>query len=310
MKAHKFLKRYKKLNRKYKHIFLLSITLINLIIPNKNNNVKICLCAIVKNENKYLREFIKHYKKIGYDKIFLYDNNDLKGEKIEEVINDFIRKGFVKVFDFREKKLNPNQQLAAYRDCYSRNSKFYNWLSFYDIDEYVEINKKYKKMKDFLNDKIFINCQSIKINLVYYYDYNLLYYENKPLQERIKKFSLDNPANKHIKSTVRGNLSINFWQKAKDPHTSQIKFTSCSSSGKRVRYNSPFVNPPDYVNAKIKHYYYKSFEEYCLKIKRGRADMKYNQSNKKIKEIKSKLFLLNKNFPEKMKIFKKIFNIL
>ena len=51
----------------------------------KYKDIKICLCVIAKNENKYLREFVEYYKTIGYNKIFLYDNNDIFGEKFEEV---------------------------------------------------------------------------------------------------------------------------------------------------------------------------------------------------------------------------------
>ena len=35
------------------------------------------------------------------------------------------------------------------------NSKYYDWLSFFDIDEFLDINKKYKSIQDFLNDQVF-----------------------------------------------------------------------------------------------------------------------------------------------------------
>lgn len=54
-------------------------------------DIKVCLCVIAKNENLYVREFVEYYKKIGYNNIFLYDNNDKNGEHFEEVINDYIQ---------------------------------------------------------------------------------------------------------------------------------------------------------------------------------------------------------------------------
>ena len=48
--------------------------------------LNIALCAIAKNENLYIREWVEHYKNIGVSKIFLYDNNDIDGERFEEVI--------------------------------------------------------------------------------------------------------------------------------------------------------------------------------------------------------------------------------
>jgi len=125
------------------------------------------------------------------------------------------------------------------------NSKFYDWLSFFDIDEFLEINKKYKTIQDFLNDNIFQSCKNIKINWLLYKNNNSLYYQKINIQERIKYPEYNNPGNILIKSTVRGNLPINYWKGMENPHTSSLKYSSCSSSGKNIRYNSPFNNPPD-----------------------------------------------------------------
>ena len=64
-----------------------------LYIINKINNRPICICTLGKKENRYIREFVTHYEKYGVDKIYLYDNNDINGERFEEVIKDYIDKG-------------------------------------------------------------------------------------------------------------------------------------------------------------------------------------------------------------------------
>ena len=115
------------------------------------------------------------------------------------------------------------------------------------MDEFLELNIKYKNIQEFLKDKIFKQCQNIKINWLLYENINNLYYENKPLQQRITHFNKNNLANKHIKSTVRGNLPENYWKKYRNPHSSLSNYTSCSSSGKSVQFNSPFIFPPDYI---------------------------------------------------------------
>lgn len=69
-----------------------------------NKKIRVCLCTLGKQENRYIREFVEHYKNYGVDKIYLYDNNDINGEKFEEIINDYIQKGFVEVINFRGKK--------------------------------------------------------------------------------------------------------------------------------------------------------------------------------------------------------------
>lgn len=273
------------------------------------NDIKVCLCVIAKNEKLYIREFVKHYQKIGYNNIIIYDNNDEDCENIEEEIKDYIETGFVKIINF--KKNNPNiiPQTYAYKDCYAKYNKLYDWLSFFDVDEFLEINKKYYKIQDFLKDKIFKRCKNIKINWLRYSNTNLLYYENKPLQERIKQCNYSHFDNKLIKSTIRGNLSLNYWQKMSNPHTSLLNYISCSSSGKKIKYDSPFNNPPDYTNALLKHYSYKSFEEYCLKLKRGRADTNKYLGEQIFKSAYKKLIMENQGNLEKLNIIHKILKV-
>ena len=165
--------------KKIKNIIIIFLLLIIIYLYkyNRKNDLNICLCAIVKNENLYIREFIEHYKKIGYNKIFLYDNNDKNGENIEEFIKEYINNGFVEIIEFHERSSREKPQFEAYKDCYLKYNKLYDWLSFYDVDEFLVINKKYRFIQDFLNDKIFQKCQNIKINWLWYYDKNTLYEE-------------------------------------------------------------------------------------------------------------------------------------
>ena len=109
----------------------------------------------------------------------------------------------------------------------------------------------------------------------------------------------------HIKSTVRGNLSINYWYQASNPHSSGNQFNSCSSSGKIIDSTSPFNEPPDIKYAFLKHYHFKSFEEYCIKLKRGRADLDNTDLISKLKDF----YLKNKNDISKIIIMNKIFNL-
>ena len=91
----------------------------------RKNIIKICLCTIGKNENLYIKEYVEHYKKIGYNRIFLYDNNDIDDERFEDKIKMEIDKGFVKIINYRGYKGKlKNPQLEAYKDCYERNNNF------------------------------------------------------------------------------------------------------------------------------------------------------------------------------------------
>ena len=58
---------------------------------NKQKFLNICICSIAKNENLYVKEFVEYYKNLGIDKIFLYDNNDIEGEKFDKILSDYIK---------------------------------------------------------------------------------------------------------------------------------------------------------------------------------------------------------------------------
>lgn len=96
------------------------------------------LCAIAKCENKYIKEWVQWHFNIGFDKIVVYDNNDVNGEKISDAIGDV---PCVEIIDWRGKtQKSCETQVAAYNDCYKKhmNSK---WIMFLDIDEFLEFRE-------------------------------------------------------------------------------------------------------------------------------------------------------------------------
>ena len=277
---------------------------------DKNYKSKICLCTIGKKENLYIKEFVEHYKKLGYDKIFLYDNNDIEGERFKDALSEYIMDNFVIIIDYiGYKGKSGGTQFEAYYDCYQKNSEKYDWLSFYDIDEFLEI-VNHKTIKEFLSEKKFEKCQNIKINWMLYTDNGLIYYDGRKVQERFTEPLLNNSASIHIKSTVRGHMKINYWTNRSNPHSSNINVTSCTSTGKIMKnYESPYICPPNYEFAYLKHYKTKTIEEFIDKVKRGTADHLEKLDNN-LWNIKLKYFFhINKKNKEKLLYIKNLLNI-
>ena len=119
-------------------------------------------------------------------------------------------------------------------------------------------------IQQFLGNKRYKKCQNVKINFLYYSDNELLYYDNRPVQERFTT-PLYNNYSRVIKSTVRGRLKINYWKKSSGSHSSIMKYISCNSEGKIIKYYSFINEPVNYKYAALKHYYTKSVEEFCNK---------------------------------------------
>jgi hypothetical protein len=295
-----------------KYILKLLFLLINIFLIlkniNKNKELKVCLCTIGKKENLYASEFVEHYKKIGYDKIFIYDNNDIGDERFEDVLNKQISSNFVQIINYRGyrgKRQSP--QSDAFIDCYEKNKNNYDWLSFFDFDEFLEINKN-KNIKEYLNNKIFKKCANIKINWLMFSDNDLLYYENIPVQKRFTTPLYHDNANIIIKSTVRGNLKFNYWRSMNNPHSSSNYLTACNSMGNITNPTTFYSSPFNHEYSYLKHYPTKTIQEYCNKMKKGRADLLIKIDNKTLENYFNYFFERNKKTKKKIEYFNKCFN--
>ena len=179
------------------------------------DKIKICICTIGKRENQYAREFVEYYINRGINKIFIYDNNEINDEKFDDILKDYISDGLVKIIDFRG-ILAP--QVKAMEDCRKHFYKKYNWLIFYDMDEYLYL-RNFSNIPDFLNQKKFDKCQRIQLNWFFHTDNNQLYYDNRTLKERFpekeKKWEGIKLGGKEgIKSILKGKINITI----KDTH--------------------------------------------------------------------------------------------
>ena len=43
--------------------------------------------------------FIEYYRKLGVDKIFIYDDNEPNTEKFSDIVNNLFERKYVKVYD-------------------------------------------------------------------------------------------------------------------------------------------------------------------------------------------------------------------
>ena len=141
----------------------------------------VVICAIAKNENLYLRDWVEYHKQLGIDRIYLYDNNDINGERFEEVIKDYINSRYVVVFDRRgiEKGLvfdenNINLQNKCYVETYNNLQIYsnYKWIFFIDIDEYIYV--KEGTLAEQLNSEKYKDFDTIVFPWVIYNDNNKL----------------------------------------------------------------------------------------------------------------------------------------
>ena len=244
--------------------FILIIISFQFLINKKEKEIKIAICTIGKKENLYVKEYIDYYIKLGVDKIFIYDDNDLNSEKIEDCIDNKYQ-GYIKIYQNKKDKLFYNQS-EAFTNCYQNIKEKFDWVLMIDMDEYLYIKKD--ELKSYLLKPIFNKCDFIKFHWVHPTDNNHLYYENKSLFERFKP-----PYKKSIfiKSIIRGNIS-NLKYLVHSPYISPIRNISCNNMGKIIKndnINYEYIDKINIGKAYIIHFNYKSTEEFIKKYKRG-----------------------------------------
>ena len=265
---------YIKLKKCYK-IFYKKLIILKLIVFVNSYNFyylkknlfkeKICICTVGKKENKYIMEYVEHYKNYGVDKIYLYDNNDIDGEYFESVINNYIKEGFVEILNWRGKETVVR---GTMNDCYKRNNKNYDWLIFYELDEFVHLSN-YSNIKHFLHEKKFSKCQIIHLNLLIHNDNNQLYYENKSLFERFPKIvSKILVPMLQVKMIIKGGINdLEIISTAQSK--SKMNLTYCNGFGDYSKIFIWYTNVTDYKYYYVDHFFSKSTEEFITKLAKG-----------------------------------------
>ena len=224
----------KRIIKKCLSLFLI-IKIIYILILNRK--FKVCLCTVAKLENKYIIEFIEHYKKYGIDKIFIYDNNDINGENFD-FLSEYKRINYIEIINYRGKK---HPQIQIYRNCYKKNYNKYKWLLFFDVDEFIFL-KKYSNIHDYLSKSSFLKCDSIYLNWLIHTDNNLIFYDNRTLSQRFP-ISIKNKNFCIGKSIIRGNLKGIHIHSC---HVLDKKLKICNSFGQQFIPNLTSCKIPDY----------------------------------------------------------------
>ena len=281
---------------------------------------KVALCAIAKNENLYIREWVNWYKKLGVSKIFLYDNNDIDGEHFEDVISDYINTGFVEVIDVRgvEKgkvydKDGVNLQPQCYVNCYKTKLTKFDWVCFFDVDEFLTFKNGFT-LDRFLNQPVFNNYDTILIPWVNYDDNNLLFYENLPVMKRFTHVS-NTTKNGIVKSIVRCNKKFNDKDKGINCLIHSFILNDkriIKANGEPIKVYSKsnwYTLNSDQIkksNAVLNHYKTKSTEEY---IKRhldrwwGTGKEFTDKGPRTREDIMEQYFIFCKDTPDKRVLF-------
>lgn len=258
---------------------------------------KSAICAIARNEEEYLSEWITYHLNLGFDHIFLYDNNDPDNNNVVSLCMKQPWGKQVTLVDYRGKIA---AQLEAYNECFASIRKDFDWVAFIDVDEFItfgaecshtNINKYLEAIKDF---------NVIFINWMYYGDNEKVHFEKEDVIKRFPLPALNSKENLHVKSIIKTTADIQF---KRNPHCPDGRVHICDDCQKELLLNEPFKQP-SFKKLYIRHYGTKTIEEFIRnKMLRGAADQNTNP-------YKLDLFYrINKRTKAKRKVEKKYFHI-
>ena len=247
---------------------------------------KVAVCAIVRNENRYLREWIEWHKGLGVEKFFIYDNGHGNDENPRDVIGDDPQ---VVIMDWRDR--DGNTQCEAYDECYREHGSEFDWMGFIDIDEFVQSEMP---LPDVLN---MLQADVVAFSWRMMTDNGLVHYDPRPVQERFTQPAEDlKPESQFVKSFVRGGIKdMSFDRDPHMPHHPTLEVVN-PDSGKAPQCS---VGTGSREVAWIDHHFTKTAEEFAQKVKRSWPAIHDERIIEKEKNAANHFFRFNERTPEK-----------
>ena len=239
---------------------------------NRNEFADVAVCAIMKNEGPYVKEWLDYHRLLGVRRFYIYDNEST--DNMKEVLAPYIKKGIV-VYEYAPES---SKQRGVYNSCLKNHGEEMKWLAFIDTDEFI-VPKEKDSISEFLKD--YEKYSGVSINWVNFDSNGRLKKPKGGVLENYSKVYYEDGSwrNHNIKTIVRPKDVQTYFVhqgKYRDGHY------AVDENKKRVGGDKylPYVS----VNKiQLNHYFCKSAEEAAAKGARGRLSLKAIGSDKSFK---------------------------
>lgn len=220
--------------------------------------------CVAKFESDYIKEFVKYHLALGFEKIFLYDNED--EPTYEKLLAEYSNKLVVThIPNNNYSKPIQYHVLDHFVENYMDRTDITHVIHI-DIDEFIAL-KKHKNIKDFISEYIIGNCAGIGMNWRFFGSSHHKTKENLPVTTRFTM--CHEKGNKHIKTLFDKRYFLHYHT----CHNIVVKnnYHIKSTNGTIIR--GPFNTNIDIDVIQLNHYKCKTFVEFKFARTRGRADI-------------------------------------
>jgi hypothetical protein len=214
------------------------------------NKLRTCVVCIAKNEDRTIQEWLDYNIKLGFDKIFIYQN-----DWTCNIEQDYLTKLHSNGKNILPQVYN-NWLSSKYRNDF-------DWAAIIDCDEFIVLHK-HKTISEFLSEFDADDTAGISPNWFFFGSGGQESPSPNP-ESLIKRFTFrDKNPNIHVKTII--NLKIK--SAMVNPHSPNKPTIDTN----RKKFSGPFNpnGPTDIIQ--INHYYHKSKQEWIERLNRGQAD--------------------------------------
>lgn len=226
------------------------------LLDNKSDEYVICTCA--KNEANYIVEWVNYHLKLGFDQIYIHNNDDNQ-IILKQLLGDNDK---VTLIDYSGKKAFRVKMIENFYVI----GKF-KWCAFIDCGEFITLNG-FNNIKDYIN-KFPEDCHQILLHWLCYGANKEKKHKSIPIQKQLpfcgtpieqKQYQSDVPLNYTFKSIIKKTNMI-----------SRIRWTSHSlfktntyinNFTKITNFNFNNSKFNNYDVAFIKHYFIRDLKEF------------------------------------------------
>lgn len=219
----------------------------------------------VKDEGRFLPEWIAHHHSVGVEHFFVYDNGST--DATTERLEPFVRAGLVTHIPWPKTPISP----SCYVDFLKRCGPSATWVCFFDADEFIWETRKGALLEALRNIG---NAPALAVNWRYF---GSSYHEVIPPGLVTDRFRLANSRlDPHIKVIAKPSCIFKY----RNPHNFYYVGgrLAVTLGGRRVL--GSFSEPEDHPGLVLHHFVYRSREDYLHKVlRRGFAEASGSSSS-------------------------------
>jgi Glycosyltransferase family 92 len=213
--------------------------------------IGLAVCAIFRDEARYLAEWVSFHRIQGVERFYLYDNRST--DDWRSVLEPEIAAGIVEVQDW---PFVPGQAFSA-TDCLRRHRRDTRWIAFIDVDEFL-FSPTGRPLSEIL--RRFDTHPNVVVSR---HTYGTSGWEHPPeglVTENYLWRAVDDYIGNHwVKSIVYPRKVVRY----ATPHNFWVRGDAVGEDRRRVQAH---LREPTFELLRINHYFTKSMEEFRRKV--------------------------------------------